>query len=196
MTQPRTLAERKRQLVRDELAGAALRLLATQGFDATTIDQITATAGVSRRTFFRYFGSKEDVVVQLLAGLGAQMCAQLSERSPREAPAEALRCTFIEFVRAYCQDSAKAHALSRLVFHTPALRARYLEHVDAWRSGFTAEIARRSGAVPGDLRPAVTVAVALAAFDAAMTQWADGDSTGSLADAVEEAFRLVSPVLG
>ncbi|WP_435841890.1 TetR family transcriptional regulator, partial [Streptomyces globisporus] len=48
-----SLAERKRQLVSDELTGAALRLLAQKGFDAVTIDEIVAAAGVSKRTFFR-----------------------------------------------------------------------------------------------------------------------------------------------
>ena len=59
-----TLAERKRQVVVDELTEAALQLLAIKGFDTTTVDEIVAAAGVSRRTFFRYFASKEDVVVQ------------------------------------------------------------------------------------------------------------------------------------
>ena len=49
------LVERKRQLVRDELADAAVKLLASQGFDETTVDQIAAEVGMSRRTFSRYF---------------------------------------------------------------------------------------------------------------------------------------------
>jgi AcrR family transcriptional regulator len=86
-----SLADRKRQLVVDELTEAALQTLAIKGFDATTVDEIAVAAGVSRRTFFRYFASKEDVVVQLLASIGEVMCAELAARPAGETPAVALR---------------------------------------------------------------------------------------------------------
>ena len=60
------IAERKRRAVRGELSEVALRLLTDRAFDTLTIDQIAAAAGVSRRTFFRYFTSKEDVVFAFL----------------------------------------------------------------------------------------------------------------------------------
>ncbi|MFC7471624.1 TetR family transcriptional regulator [Actinomadura keratinilytica] len=53
-----SLAQRKRQLVADELTEAALQLLALSGFDGVTVDEIVAAAGVSKRTFFRYFASR------------------------------------------------------------------------------------------------------------------------------------------
>ncbi len=88
-----TLAQRKRQLVADELTQAALGLLAREGFDAVTVDEIAAAAGVSKRTFFRYFASKEDVVVQFLAGMGADMRTELAGRPVEEPPSTALRHT-------------------------------------------------------------------------------------------------------
>lgn len=81
-----TMAQRKRQLVTDELTEAALQLMAREGFDAVTVDAIAAAAGVSKRTFFRYFASKEDVVVQFLAGMGAGMRAELAARPAAEPP--------------------------------------------------------------------------------------------------------------
>lgn len=81
-----TMAERKRQLVSTELTEAALQLMAVEGFDAVTVDEIVATAGVSKRTFFRYFASKEDVVVQFLADMGTGMCAELAARPADEPP--------------------------------------------------------------------------------------------------------------
>ncbi|MGE6735029.1 TetR family transcriptional regulator, partial [Streptomyces sp. NPDC059900] len=80
------MAERKRQLVSSELTEAALQLLARKGFDAVTIDEIVTTAGVSRRTFFRYFASKEDVVVQFLADMGVGIHAELAARPEGEPP--------------------------------------------------------------------------------------------------------------
>src|SRR5687767_6815234 len=85
------MAERKRQLVAGELRDAALMLLATKGFDAVTVDDIVAVAGVSRRTFFRYFASKEDVVVRFIADMGAGVVAELAARPRDEPPSTALR---------------------------------------------------------------------------------------------------------
>src|SRR3954464_4833682 len=85
------LAQRKRQLVVDELTEAALQTMAVKGFETTTVDEIVAVAGLSRRTFFRYFASKEDVLVQLLAYLGDLMQAVVASRPADEPPAVALR---------------------------------------------------------------------------------------------------------
>ncbi|MYW13205.1 TetR family transcriptional regulator, partial [Streptomyces sp. SID2563] len=91
MSTPRTtLAERKRRLVSDELTESALQLLALKGFDAVTVDEIAAAAGVSKRTFFRYFASKEDVVVQFLADMGTGIRAELAARPAAEPPSVAL----------------------------------------------------------------------------------------------------------
>jgi len=88
---PLSLAERKRQLVRDQLGVAALHLLAGQGYEETTVEQIVAAAGVSRRTFFRYFKSKEDVIVESVGDLGSAIRAELAARPARESPQAAIR---------------------------------------------------------------------------------------------------------
>jgi len=95
-----TMADRKRQLVRDELSAAALKLLAYQGFEDTTIDQIVAAAGVSRRTFFRYFKSKEDVIIEFLGDLGSWLRQELAARPPDEPAPVALRNAVRIFVEA------------------------------------------------------------------------------------------------
>lgn len=91
MTPVTSMAERKRQLVAAEITEAALQLCAVKGFDETTVDEIVIAAGISRRTFFRYFSSKEDVAIQLLASLGTDMRAELRARPPGEPPADVLR---------------------------------------------------------------------------------------------------------
>jgi AcrR family transcriptional regulator len=191
-----SLAERKRQLVRDELAEAALKLLARQGFETTTIDQIVATAGVSRRTFFRYFRSKEDVIVQFLGDVGAQLCAALAVRPVGEPPAVALRHALSVFVQTCIEHPEKALRLTKLTLGTPALLARFLELQAQWRTDLAAELARRAGPGPHvDLRSALAAAVALAAFDTALNRWADSDGADDLADLTDQTFAVVAAAL-
>ena len=194
-TQAARIAERKRQLVRDELVVAALGLLANQGFDDTTIEQIVAAAGVSRRTFFRYFRSKEDVVVAFIGDLGTQMGRELAARPAEERPATALREALRTFVETYRLHPEKTLALSRLIFGTPAVRARYLERQDGWRDGLVVELARRTGVSEDDLRPALSVAVALAAFDTVLGRWCRDGGKEDLGRLVDEALRRVAPAL-
>ena len=187
------LAERKRQLVRDELAEAALQLLAKQGYDETTVDHIVAAAGVSRRTFFRHFQSKEDVLVQFLSDLGTAMCTELSARPATEPPTVALRETLMSFVVEFEEFPEKARALTRIIFGTPALRARHLERQDQWRSGLAAELAQRTGAAADDLRPAFTAAAALSALDIALDRWVADGGTGDVRVLVDRALHIAMP---
>lgn len=202
MTQPTlptsetSLAERKRQLVRDELAECALKLLAWQGFETTTIDQIVAAAGVSRRTFFRYFQSKEDVIVQHLGHVGTDLYAALVARPVDERPATALRHALSVLVQVCMEHPEKSLRLTKIMLGTPSLLARFLERQAEWQTGLAAELARRSDLDPvADLHPALAAAVALAAFNTALQRWADGDGAADLADLTDQSFAVVAEAL-
>jgi AcrR family transcriptional regulator len=191
-----SLAERKRQLVRDELADAALKLLTYQGFEETTIDQMVAAAGVSQRTFFRYFGSKEDVVVHSLADTGAQLCAALTARPAGEPPAVALRAAVSVFIALCREHPEKALRLTRVVLDTPSLLGRYLERQAQWRRDIATELGRRLGLDPArDLRPELAAGVALTAFDTVLRRWVASDGAEDLDVLTDEAFALVVDTL-
>ncbi|BCB83736.1 acyl-CoA-like ligand-binding transcription factor [Phytohabitans suffuscus] len=191
-----SLAERKRQLVRDELAEAALKLLASQGFEDTTIDQMVAAAGVSQRTFFRYFGSKEDVVVYSLADTGAQLCAALTARPADEPPAVALRAAISVFITLCLEHPAKSLRLARVMLATPSLLGRYLERQAEWRRDIAVELGRRLGLDPADdLRPELAAGVALTAFDVALRRWAASDGTEDLDPLTDQTFAIVADTL-
>lgn len=190
------LAERKRQLVRDELSSAALKLLAYQGFDETTIDQIVSAAGVSRRTFFRYFKSKDDVIIEYLGDLGEQMRMEIAARPPTEKTVTTIRHGLSVFVDTFAAFPEKALPLARLTFCTPALRARYLERQQQWQEAMASELARRSDVdLTKDIRPRLFAAVAFGAFDVALARWVETDAADSLPTLVEEAIDLVAGVL-
>ncbi|MEV3991960.1 TetR family transcriptional regulator [Streptomyces sp. NPDC049837] len=191
-----TLAERKRQLVSNELTEAALQLLALKGFDGVTIDEIATSAGVSKRTFFRYFASKEDVVVQFLAGMGADIHAELAARPAGEPPSVALRHA-VRVPVAACGDHAeRALRVVRLILRTPALLARFLERQAQWRDDLAAELARRLGLDPAtDLYPRLAAGMALSAFDAVLHRWSDSDGAEDPAGLTDRAFAVIAPAL-
>ncbi len=194
---PPTLAERKRQLVSEELREVALQLLARRGYDETTVDDIVAAAGMSRRTFHRYYASKEDVVIQLLADLGSQMSAELASRPPSEPVSVSLRhavSVAINFCAGH-HDPAKTLAVVRLIQQTPLLRARSLELQSRWQAGLAAVLAERLGRPTDDLYPELAARMALTAFDAAMERWASSDGAADPLDLTERAFTLLEPAL-
>jgi len=91
---PAGLREQKKQRLREEIIAAALDRFARHGFDATTIDDIVRDVGVSRRTFFRYFETKEDVVTAWFARTRAGLSEALEARPRSEPPFESLRWAF------------------------------------------------------------------------------------------------------
>ncbi|WP_312018460.1 TetR family transcriptional regulator [Streptomyces sp. I05A-00742] len=191
-----TLAERKRRLVANELSEAALQLLASKGFDAVTVDEIVATAGVSKRTFFRYFASKEDVVVQFLADMGTGIHAELVARPAGERPSVALQHAVWVPVAACAGHSDRALRVVQLILRTPALLARFLERQAQWRDDLAGELARRLDLDPGtDLYPRMAAGMALTAFDAVLHRWSASDGAEDSAALIDDAFAVIAPAL-
>ncbi|MFJ9037344.1 TetR family transcriptional regulator [Streptomyces sp. NPDC102406] len=190
---PLSLAQRKRQLVSDELTEAALQLLALKGFDTVTVDEIVAAAGVSKRTFFRYFASKEDVVVQFLADMGADMRAALAERPADESPAEALLHAVRVPVTTCAADSERALRVVQLILRTPALHARFLERQVQWRDDLAEELAARVGLDPRtDLYPRLATGTALNAFHVVLQRWSASDAAQDPVALLDRAFASIS----
>src|SRR6476661_9841243 len=84
VTPPVSLRTRKQEFVRDALWASAIDLISSKGFEETTVDDIVASAGTSRRTFFRYFESKRDLMTQPVASYAVTL-AQAIESCPRGA---------------------------------------------------------------------------------------------------------------
>ena len=114
---PVDIAERKRRAIRGELSEVALALLTNRTFESLTIDEIAAAAGVSRRTFFRYFTSKEDVVFAFLDQWAVRLAADIVARPADEDPVAAVQTSFRQLTAAY---DDRALALVRLVRETPS----------------------------------------------------------------------------
>ncbi|GAA2815330.1 TetR family transcriptional regulator [Streptomyces showdoensis] len=195
-----SLAERKRLLVAGELTESALQLLAQKGFDAVTVDEIAAAAGVSKRTFFRYFASKEDVVVQFLSGMGSDIHAALAGRPAAEPASLSLRhavaVPLLACTHAHPDHAARALNVVRLILGTPALLARFLERQAAWQETLAEELARREGrAAPADLYPRLAAGTALVAFRTALQRWSESGAAEDPTVLLDRAFAVVAPAL-
>src|SRR4051794_20100124 len=166
------LRERTKRAMRAEIATTAITLFLAHGFEATTIHDVVAATGVSRRTFFRYFATKEDVVLGYLADLGDQLCAALAARPPEEPVWEALRRAMDDAKRVFVADPDRMIPIVRLCDDAPSLRGRHHEKVARWRAGLTVELAARLDVDPErDLRPAVYAMAAVGALDVVAAAW-------------------------
>lgn len=166
--------ERKRQAVRSYLSEVALRLLTDRDFDSVTVDEIAAAAGVSRRSFFRYFASKEDVVLQFLDQMAERLRDAVLARPAQESPLVAVHAALRPHVAAYVADADRTLAVVRLLQRSPSLRARELESRQRMRELVAEAIGRRLGVDHRtDLRPRLLAGIALVPFDVAITTWVE-----------------------
>ncbi len=164
-------------------------LFLDQGFEQTTIDQIASAAGISRRSFFRYFGTKEDIVLGDLAKQGELVRDALEQVPATVPPWEALRAA-LQAVEALSVEPRVTLKIAKMMYETPSLRARSIEKHLHWQSLLVPDIRRRLGIDPDDLAnpvPAAIVASVIACLDVAGEIWVAGDGLGDLAALYDQA---------
>lgn len=186
------LRERKKQRTRAELTEAAILLFTDRGFDATTIEDIVGEVEVSPRTFFRYFDSKEDVVIGFFDDMGVELRGMLAARPQGEAPFTAVRRALGALIELFTSEPERVLAAKRLAYDTPAIRARLLDKHARWENGVTEELAARLGVDPErDPRPRLIASVALAAFSTAVSRWVDSGGREDLKALLNQSLDAV-----
>ncbi len=189
---------RARNLARNqaEVAAVALRLFTERGFDEVTVDDIAAAAGISRRTFFRYFDAKEDAALPHEEETLAQLRALLAERPADEPVLVTIRrATVTLLTEMVSADREIAVARLRLVHDTPAVHARSLELRTYWETAVRDVIAEHLGVEPAtSLVATVTAAAAVGAARAAVEVWLADGADGDIADYVTRAFDVLADV--
>ncbi len=171
---------RPRSTSRRELRLIALRLFETQGFENTTIEQIAAEAGVSERTFFRYFGSKASVLWTEFDTEVAVIRAALAA-VPDDVPMmEAIRHAVVSANHYRVEDVPEMRQRMNLIATVPALSSSAAERYEAWERAVSEFAGRRLGQGPCTLFPLAVGRATLAACRAAYDRWsvrADNDLT-------------------
>ncbi|MET8695399.1 TetR family transcriptional regulator [Streptomyces bauhiniae] len=184
---------RTRRLVTEALSDTALELFDASGFDQVTVADIARAAGISPRSFFRYFPNKEDVVFGDRIPTAEEVRDELCRHLAGHTPWDALRATFVLAAGQMDADAGRWKRATRVICHTPALRARYLEKHLAWTGVLVPELAARlePGGPVARLKAQTMVNTALACFDVALESWADGEDGRPLAALVGEIFGFV-----
>ncbi|MFD8719338.1 TetR/AcrR family transcriptional regulator [Streptomyces sp. NPDC059629] len=182
------LTEERKAEIRLEIARAAVDLFVAQGVAATTGEQIGQAVGVSARTVWRYFPSKEACVRPLFAA-GIEVVAEcLRAWRPGQALEEAIGDAVPTDSRlAHSPDRATMGALVRLARDEPGLRAQWLQSYDEAEPAFARALAERAGLPADDLRPTIQAAMLNAALRAAAEHYAWRVADGTADPATAEA---------
>ncbi len=168
-----------------------MRLFLEKGFEATTVEEIAAAAGVSHMTFFRYFPAKEDVIDY--DDYGQTLAEHIAARPSDEPPLEMIR-------HALTQDQAEVDpderetmlTRMRLVLSTPALQARSWTHKDADEDLIARALATHPGYDADALETRVIAAAAIAAVTAAVRTWTENNGKAELRDLINLAFQTLT----
>jgi AcrR family transcriptional regulator len=185
---PTGLRERKKRQTRDALTRAALELFAERGYDETTLAEIAEAAGVSTRTIFAYFPSKEDILFATTQAMCDALTGALVERPAGTDTLTALR----EFILSSAHEKSDLdHKLGQLIAGDATLASRKRARISQLQEALAAAIADDLGVGPDDLRPQVAAASLTAAFEVLEKK----DSSLASAPTAEEIAAAIDPII-
>jgi AcrR family transcriptional regulator len=184
-----SLRDAHKSRTRRALREAALKLFAAQGFDATTIEEIAAKVGVAGRTFFRYFPTKESVLL-LGQQLWVQHFSEIYLKLP-DYPSEidAVCAALIELVTGHSQDRPSLRLFDRAVASSPALRGLVQEHQEQTARHMAEAIAVRRGLSQPDEASMLLGSLGMLTYLRALQIWVGGDAEFS--EILAQEFQLL-----
>ncbi len=172
---PDGLRERKKARTRAALREHALRLFREQGYQRTTVEQIAAAADVSPSTFFRYFPTKEDLVLQ--DDMDTRMIEAFDRQPPGLGPVAAIRAATREVFGAYTEaDLAVIRETTALTVTVPEVRARALDEFARTIGAVSEALAKRAGRPADDLAVRTTAGAIIGVIMSITMPWEDWSS--------------------
>lgn len=207
------LRERKKLQRRQEIEVAALGLFEADGFEQTTIDAITAEVGISPRTFFYYFATKEDVVLADYARRLARIIEELTRRPDELGPWASLRVSFVVVAADYETEREQLIRRFGIIAANPSVYARSLQLQAGWEDALTEALSERiersSGTATGSasspasspatgpatgpaIEPRLLAASALALMRSSIRHWLETGCQVPLPPLVDHCFEQLA----
>lgn len=186
---------RRRLTTRGELEHVAFELFGTYGFDGTTVDDIATAAGISRRTFFRYFPSKNDVVWGDFDGMLERMRRRLAAAPAGRPLMDEVREALLDFNRVPPEELPWHRRRMALILRTPALQAHSTLRYADWRAVLAEFVGERIGQPADTLAPQAIAHATLGIAVAAYEQWLL-DEQADLPALLDAAMRQLASSFG
>jgi AcrR family transcriptional regulator len=178
--QPVSLRERKKHLAQTTIEEAALRLFQQKGYEHTSIQDIADAVMMSSRTFFRYFASKEEVLLGPMRTIQSEGLRFLQHVAPTESPHAALRATFEELARQYQQQRASFLTRYRVVMQIPSIASIYLYALMETEPAMCDALGSHLEAATNHNKIRLLVAIYMAALRVALEEWLEQEAQGDL----------------
>jgi AcrR family transcriptional regulator len=186
-----TLQVRKQQLVRGAIYEAAMELFGKKGFDQTTVEEVAQAAGVSRRSFFRYYATKDDLLAQGVVLYGAALTSAMATCPATLEPLEVVREMVLSGVK-YTSAQPLTRQTVEIAQRSPLARQAYASRLreveDSISVAFTL---RLKSATNYDLQPRLLANLTLLIMNLAITSWFTGEYP-DLSTAAMEAFSMLT----
>jgi AcrR family transcriptional regulator len=184
----------KRYLTRSAIEAAALQLFSERGYDGTDVAAIAERAGVSRRTFFRHFRQKSEVIFGPEGSYEASLRALVAGQPSRDTPSRVVSSAILAFAGSVESDRELMLVRSRLVAATTELLQYALLLQRGWTDAIAEELGRRAGRTSPSLEDRMLASWGIAAYAAAVAEWL-AHETSSLRALTEAALsvRIRSP---
>jgi len=190
--QPMSLRERKKRLAQATIEETALRLFQQQGYEHTSIQDIADAVMMSSRTFFRYFASKEEVLLGPMRTILSDGLRFLQRVAPTESPHAALRATVEYLASRYQQQRASFLTRYQVVMQIPSIASMYLYALMETESAFCDALYSRLEAATNRREIRFLVALYMTALRVALGEWLEQEAQGDLVSLLREYLDFFS----
>src|SRR5262249_34813111 len=191
---PQSRVGRRRSTTPEHITDVALELFTARGFTDVSVDDVAAAAGISRRTLFRYYASKNAILWGDFDSHLAHLRELLDTVGPRVRLGEALRAALLAFNTFDDSETVAHRQRMRVILQTAGLQAYSMTMYAGWREVIAEFVARRSGAKTTDLAPQTVAWTLLGVALSAYEHWLRDESV-TLQVALGNAFDVVGPGL-